>query len=138
MSPTNKIQHTRVGEEKVLTRADSAESATATTTSTRRTSHSHASSQTRASQVSDTSSSSASKAAWQGVPIADLRAQAKQVTQTGHGRPVTIENGDELSNKLSAALLLGDGSVGFNSMEPDIGSDDSDGPPSEGDDQDTE
>ena len=138
VSPTNKTQQTRVGEESPLTRADSAESATATTPSTRRTSPSHASSQTLASQVSDTSSSSASKAAWQGVPIAELRAQAKQVTQTGHGRPVTIENGDELSNKMSAALLLGDGNVGLHSMEPDFGSDDSDGPPSEGDDQDTE
>ena len=132
--PTNNTQHTGVGEEVVLARAESAKSATATNTSTTQRRDGEASSRSRASQLMDTSN-----VARQGVSIADLRTEANYINQTDHGRPGMIANGDELSEEMCATLSLGESGVGFNMMAPDFGSDDSDGPPTEGDDdQDTE
>ena len=123
------------GEESALARADSAEtteSTTSTTASTGRTTPSRASSQTLISQLSGGSSSSASKTARQRVSIADLRAQAQDVVQDGHGSRITIEDGDELARNMSATLSLGSIGVGVGVGEPDFGSEDSDGPPSDG------
>ena len=138
---TEEAQHKngKEGEENALARADSAESAPiATTTSTGRTSNSRASSQTLTSQLSGGSSSSTSKAAGQHVSIADLRAQARSVAQEGHANPITIVDGDELAKSMSATLALGSSGVGTGVLGPDFGSDDSDGPPAEGDEEDSE
>ena len=130
------------GEESALARADSAKTTnttTSTTASTGRTTNSRASSQTSASQLSGGSSSSASKAARQRFSLADLRAQAQVAAQEGHGVPITIEDGDALARTLSATLSLGSNGVGIGMVgEPDFGSDDSDGPPSEGEEEETE
>lgn len=118
------------GEENTPARADN--TIKSTTASTGRTTNSRTSSQTLASQISGDSSSSPSKAVWQLVSIANLRAQAQAAAQDGHGGPITIEDGDELARTMSATLLLGSNGVGIGVGEPDFGSDDSDGPPSEG------
>lgn len=146
--PTKEIQSNsgEDGEESVLARADSAESTKSTTptiTSTGRTSNSRASSQTLVSQMSGGSSSSASRAARQHVSIADLRAHAQATVQHGHSGQITIEDGDELARSISKTLLLGSIGVGVRPGDPDFGSDDSDGPPSEreedeGDEEETE
>ena len=126
------------GEESSLARADSAETTettTSTTASTGRTTNSRASSQTLVSQLSGGSSSSASKAVRQRVSIAGLRAQAQVAAQGGHGGPITIVDGDEVARTMSATLSLGSNGVGIGVGEPDFGSDDSDGPPSEGEEE---
>lgn len=122
------------GEENTLARADIAKTTnttTSTTASSGRTTNSRASSQPLVSQLSGDSSSSTSKAVRQLVSIATLRAQAQVAAQDGHGGPITIEDGDELARTMSATLLLGSNGVGIGVGEPDFGSDDSDGPPSE-------
>ena len=129
------------GEESTLARADSAETTdttTSTTASTGRMTNSRASSQTLVSQLSGGSSSSASKADRQRVSIADLRAQAQVAAQNGHDGPITIEDGDELARTMSANLSLGSNRVGVSVREPDSSSDDSDGPPSDREGEETE
>lgn len=49
-----------------------------------------------------------------------------------------IEDGDELAKSMSATLRFGTSGVGIDLVGPEFGSDDSDGPPSEGDEEDTE
>lgn len=132
-TPTKETQYNIAedGDERVLARADSAKT-TNTTTSTNVTTGpttiSRASSQTLVSQFSG--SSSASKA--MRVSIADLRAQAQVVAQDGQRVPIRIEDGDNLARNLSTTLSLGSNGAGIGLGEPDFGSDDSDGPPSEG------
>ena len=121
------------GEETTLARADSAKTTnttTLTTSSTGKMTNSRASSQTLASQLSSGSSSSVSTAARHRVSIADLRAQAQFAAENGHGSPIAIKDEDVLARTISATLSLGRN--GVSSGEPDFGSDDSDGPPSDG------
>ena len=44
-------------------------------------------------------------------------------------------DGDEVARTMSATFSLGSNGVGFGVGEPDFGSDDSDGPPSEGEEE---
>ena len=115
--------------------ADITDTSTSITASRRRTFNSRASSQTLISQLSGDSSSFASKAANQRVSIADLRAQTQAAAQDSHSSPITIEDGDELARNVSARLSLGINGASVSTGEPDLGSDDSDGPPSEGEEE---
>lgn len=113
-----------------MVRADSAES-TDTTTTTTTTASTGRTTNSRASSHTFVSSSTASKANRKRVSIADLRSHAQAATQGSHGVPITIENGDQLAKMTSATLSLASNGVGSGIGEPDFGSDDSDGPPSE-------
>ena len=128
----NNISQT--GEEITSPKAEGAEtpgSRTSVTSSTGRTIDSRASSQTLVPQLSRESSSSASKALFQGVPIADLRAQAEAAAHDGLDGLITIKDGDELTKTMSAMLSSDSKGAGIGMEGPDFGSDDSDGPPSE-------
>lgn len=126
-TPTNETQSStgaQGAEERPLAKADSAKSADTTTspaTRTGRATNSRASSQTLVSQLST----------GQRVSIADLRVQAQDLVRDGGSGPKTIEDGDKLASTVSASLSLGGNGVGVGVGEPDFGSDDSDGPPSE-------
>ena len=135
-TPKSNTQHNtgEDGEDITLARAERAENKgtrTSITASTGRTTNNRFSSQSLVSQLSGNSSPSASKAVGQGVSIADLRAQAQVTAQDGHDEPDTIEDGDELGKKMSVMLSLGSNGTGIATKEPDFGSDDSDGPPSD-------
>lgn len=122
------------GEDVTLARAERDENTgagTSTTASTGRATNSRTSSQILVSRKSGDSSSSASKVVCQRVSIADLRAQAQVAAQDGHDGLITIEDGDELGKTMSMALSLGSNGAGIATKEPDFGSDDSDGPPSD-------
>ena len=128
----NNISHN--GEDITFPKAEGPEkpaSRKSVTSSTGRTINSRASSQTLVPQLSRESSSSASKALFQGVPIAELRAQAEAAVHDSSDGLITIKDGDELATTMSAMLSLGSKAAGIGMEGPDFGSDDSDGPPSE-------
>ncbi|KAI9691461.1 MAG: hypothetical protein M1822_007532 [Bathelium mastoideum] len=124
------------GEESTPVRAEgpgNTDTATTTTAATRRASNSQASSQTLYSQQSGGSSSSAPKTVRQRVSIADIRAQA----QDSPGSPIIIKDDEQLARNLST-FSLGSNRIGLNGGASDLDSDDSDGPPSEWEDQEME
>ena len=100
-------------------------------------SNSRGSSQTLVSQLSS-GSSSTSKPSKSRVSIGDLRAEAQVAARDGYRSPISIEDGDELARNMSGTFSLGSEGVGNGVKEPDFGSDDSDGPPEEDEEDETE
>lgn len=120
-------------EEHVPAGTDSGQS-TATTTTTanppRQRTAKRDSSQSLVSRRSG-GSSSTSKTTKQRDSIVELRAQAQDAARDGHDGLITIEDGDELARRASPVLALDAAKVSVGMPEPNLGSDDSDGPPSD-------
>ena len=83
-------------------------------------------------------SSSMSDPSQRRVSIANLRAEAQLVAQNGFETPILIDDNDELVRNISGTFPLGSDGFGNDVGEPDLGSDDSDGPPEEGEDEEEE
>lgn len=122
----------KVEADSILTRADSADSAATDTIApaSPRTSQSRASSQTLNSQLSG-GSSSTSKATKQRISIVDMRVQAQAAIRGDDGGPIEIKHADELARTMPPTLLMGIKGIGDGMDRLDVGSDDSDGPPSD-------